>query len=119
MKKHPKYSQMGMIASHLGVVRGTSLNGRAVRSVRVSFDRKAVDQIILDILEMDGIIEVLVEVSGGQLGVGEEIMAVAVGGDTRDHVFPALIRAVDRIKSQATSKQEEYRPPAAGSGVEG
>ena len=56
---------------------------------------------------MPGIIDVLVEVSGGTLKVGEEIMAVAVGGDTREHVFPALIQAVDRIKSEGSRKSEQ------------
>jgi molybdopterin synthase catalytic subunit len=40
--------------------------------------------------------------------VGEEIMAVVVGGDTRDHVFPALMSAVNRLKAEATTKKELY-----------
>ena len=42
----------------------------------------------------------------GKLKVGDEVMAVAVGGDTREHVFPALVKAVDRIKVEATKKRE-------------
>ncbi len=55
---------------------------------------------------MPGIIDVLVETSGGRLEIGDEIMAVAVGGDTREHVFPALIEAVDMIKREGASKRE-------------
>ncbi|HUU80170.1 MAG TPA: molybdenum cofactor biosynthesis protein MoaE [Acidobacteriota bacterium] len=53
-------------------------------------------------------IEVLVEAYGGLLKVGEDVMAVAVGGDTREHVFPALITAVNRIKEEATRKKEFF-----------
>ena len=57
---------------------------------------------------MSGIIEVLVETRDGQLNVGDEIMAVVVGGDIRDHVFPALIKTVDRIKKEGSRKKEEF-----------
>jgi len=108
MKRDPDYSKMGMIASHLGVVRGTSLNGKKVLGVDVSFDKKSLDRIIGEINQMAGIIKVMIDVCGGRLGVGDEIMAVAVGGDTREHVFPALMAAVDRVKSEATTKRELF-----------
>ena len=34
-------------------------------------------------------------------------MAVVVGGDTREHVFPALLAAVDRVKAEATLVRAE------------
>jgi molybdopterin synthase catalytic subunit len=114
LREHPGSARMGMIASHLGVVRGSSLDGRGVRSVRVWFDWERVEKIVSDIRNMEGIVEILVEVCDGRLNVGQEIMAVAVAGDTREHVFPALIQAVDRIKSEASRKQEEYELPAEG-----
>jgi len=108
LKRHPDSHKMGMLASHLGVVRGTSLDGRKVSGVKVSFHENIVENIINDIKNMPGIIDVMVEVSGGTLKVGDEIMAVAVGGDTREHVFPALIRAVDRIKAEGSQKSEQF-----------
>lgn len=106
MKSHPRSADMGMVATHLGLVRGTSLDGRAVTGLEVSFDQERLAKIIQDIKRMDGVIDVAVEVSGGCLAVGDEIMAVAVGGDTRENVFPALVAAVDRIKREATAKKE-------------
>ena len=111
-KDHPDYSKMGMIASHVGVVRGTSLNGERVNGIEVSFDKEATDKIVSEIKEMPGIVEVAVETFGGRLNVGDEIMAVAVGGDTREHVFPALINLVDRIKKEASRKKEFFVAPA-------
>lgn len=106
LKEHPDYPKMGMIASHLGVVRETSLNGDKVKGIEVVFDKDAIKRIVLKIKQMPGIIDVLVETSGGRLEVGDEIMAVAVGGDTREHVFPALIEAVDMIKREGARKKE-------------
>ena len=106
LKEHPDYPKMGMIASHLGVVRETSLGGDKVSGIEVIFDEDAVNRIVLKIKQMPGVVDVLVETSEGRLEVGDEIMAVAVGGDTREHVFPALIEAVDMIKREGASKKE-------------
>jgi len=108
IKKHPDYPKMGMIASHLGVVRETSLDGRKVIGIEIGSDRNAIDNIVSEIKEIPGIIEVIIEVSEGTLKVGGEIMAVAIGGDTREHVFPALASAVDRIKKEGTTKREIF-----------
>jgi molybdopterin synthase catalytic subunit len=106
LQQQPEYAKMGMIASHLGVVRATSLDGTTVTGIEVQVDKRTVQKIIDETKKMPGIFGVLVETSEGTLNVGDEIMAVAVGGDTREHVFPALIAAVDRIKTEATRKRE-------------
>jgi molybdopterin synthase catalytic subunit len=108
MKKHPQYSKMGMIASHLGVVRETSLSGGRVNGIEIEFDQEEITKIVCKTKEMTGIVEVLIETSSGHLNVGDEIMAVVVGGDTRDHVFPALIDTVDRIKKHGAKKKEFF-----------
>lgn len=108
IKQLPEYPQAGMIASHLGIVRGHSLNGKAVSGMEVSFDHNIIETIIHDTRKLSGIIEVLVDICEGPLKVGDEVMAVVVAGDTREHVFPALEKAVDRIKSEATKKKEFF-----------
>jgi molybdopterin synthase catalytic subunit len=110
LKRHPKSWKMGMIATHLGIVRGSSLTGRNVYKVEVTFDTNKIRSIISDIKLLDGIIDVSVDFNAGVLQVGEEIMAVAVAGDTREHVFPALIQAVERIKTEASRKKEFFDP---------
>jgi molybdopterin synthase catalytic subunit len=84
-----------------------------VVGIEIQLNRNVIDNIIAEIKKMSGIVEVLVEVSEGTLKVGDEIMAVAVGGDTREHVFPALVAAVDRIKTEATRKKEVFNPDCA------
>ncbi len=109
MKAHPLYPDMGMIASHLGVVRATSLSGERVNAIEIEFDTEEIDRTADEIKKMPGIMEVLIETAdAGRLVVGDDIMAVVVGGDTREHVFPALIEAVDRIKKHGAKKKEFF-----------
>jgi molybdopterin synthase catalytic subunit len=108
LKKGPDFAKIGMIVSHLGIVRGHSLNGKTVQGMEVSFDQNVLANIHNEIKMMDGIVDVLIDISEGTLAVGDEVMAVVVGGDTREHVFPALIEAVNRIKSEATTKREIF-----------
>jgi molybdopterin synthase catalytic subunit len=49
---------------------------------------------------------VLAELNEGNLNVGEDIMLVAVAGDIREHVFPALQDLVQQIKQQITEEEE-------------
>ncbi len=106
MKGHPEYEKMGMIASHLGVVRGTSRDGQTVSSIEVAYDQDAINRIVINTKSLPGIVEVLVDTNEGHLKVGDEILAVAVGGDIRENVFPALIETVNRIKKEAVKKKE-------------
>lgn len=108
IKASPMYHKMGMIASHLGVVRESSSDGRPVKGLNIRFDKDAMDTIIRDTKKMPGIHEILIEVREGDLDVGQDIMAVVIGGDTRPHVFDALIKAVDRIKKEASFKKEVF-----------
>ena len=108
LKTHPESHKIGMIASHLGVVRGTSRNGQDVKEIEVSFDWDAIENIIKDIKKLDGVIEVLIDTREGLLKIGDDIMAVAVAGDIRENVFPALIKTVNRIKAEASEKKEFF-----------
>jgi molybdopterin synthase catalytic subunit len=108
LKAHPEHEKIGMIASHLGVVRGVSLDGRAVLGIEVTYDHEIIDSVLGKIKRLPGIVEVLVDTNEGHLEVGDHILAVAVGGDLRENVFPALIETVDRLKKEATKKKELF-----------
>jgi len=105
-RTHPEAGKIGMIASHLGIVRATSRDGTPVERIRVSYDHEVLAAIVQNIRCMPGIIEVLVDTREGLLDIGDEIMAVVVAGDIRENVFSALIAAVNRIKAEASKKKE-------------
>jgi molybdopterin synthase catalytic subunit len=106
LKGHPDSSKIGVIATHLGVVSDPSGEREGTTGVEVTFDYNTLANIINDIKMMPGIIEVIVNAVEGHHNVGDEIIAVAAAGDTRGNVFSALIKAVDRIKTEATKKKE-------------
>lgn len=106
LRNHPESSRIGMIACHLGLVRENSLKGFKVREIKVVYGQNELENIVNEIKSMDCIVDVLVEIREGVLKVGDEILAVAVAGETREMVFPALMRTVDRIKAEAVKKHE-------------
>lgn len=108
LRAHPEHKKIGMIASHLGIVREVSRGGRDVSGIEIVYDHKIIDKIIGDIKGLPGIIEVLVDTNEGHLQVGDHILAVAVAGDLRENVFPALIETVNRLKKEATEKKEWF-----------
>ena len=107
--KHSDSRKMGMIASHLGIVRETSRGGDYVKYIDVIYDSEKLKKIIDDVSNLPGIIDVAVETASGRLEIGDPVMAVVVGGDIRENVFPALIKAVERIKSEACVKNESLQ----------
>ncbi|HDD45147.1 MAG TPA: molybdenum cofactor biosynthesis protein MoaE [Candidatus Desulfofervidus auxilii] len=109
IKNCSRFSEVGMIACHLGIVRGYSRNGEPVKRIKIQVNQKIVKEIISEIKNLPGILEVLVEVKEGIFTVGEPIMAVAVAGDFREHVFPALEKLINSIKTKAVKKQEEIK----------
>ena len=108
IRMHPESHRIGMIASHLGIVRGYSRDGRKVIAVEVNYDMDKLNNIINNIKDMPGIVDAMIEVNSGLLNIGDEVMYLAVGGDIRENVFAALIKGVDMIKKNAAKKREIY-----------
>jgi molybdopterin synthase catalytic subunit len=109
IRNHPDSHRIGMIASHLGIVRGSSRDGREVVGIEVKYDMAAVEDIREKIKAMPGIVEVIVEIRDGSLNVGDEILLLAVGGDIRENVFTALMEGVNLIKKNGSRKTEIYK----------
>jgi molybdopterin synthase catalytic subunit len=109
VREHPDARKIGMIASHLGIVRGTSRGGAEVERIEVVCDHNVIRSIMNDVKTMPGIVEILVDTREGLLDVGDEILAVVVAGDIRENVFGALKTAVNRIKAEASRKKEILR----------
>ena len=106
IKSHPDYRKVGMILCHNGVVRGTSRDGASVSTVTVKADRVAIDRVVAEQKKRPGIIEILVEVNEGELKVGDDLLAIVVAGDIREHVIPVLTDTLNLIKAQGTKKIE-------------
>jgi molybdopterin synthase catalytic subunit len=109
MKNHPDFSKAGMVLYHNGVVRGSSRDGRPVTGLTVTVDQEKLDRILDQTRAMPGIVEVLVHInSDTPLLVGDDVMFLAVAGDIREHVIDALTLALNRIKTEATTKSQVF-----------
>lgn len=106
VKAHPEYHRVGMILCHNGVVRGTSRDGKPVTELDVMADRSRLAEIVAEMKQRPGIIEVLAEVREGTLEVGDDVMYVVIAGDFRENVFPVLMDTVNTIKRDVTKKAE-------------
>jgi molybdopterin synthase catalytic subunit len=95
-----------MILCHNGVVRGTSRGGEKVTSVDVHADWDAIGAIVSEQKARPGIVEILVEVNEGRLAVGDDLLAIVVAGDIREHVIAVLTDTLNAIKARGTRKQE-------------
>ena len=106
MQTHPGIQNAGMILTHLGMVRSFNLAGETVTSLGIAVDLEVCENIRREFLAKPGIVDIAIEMNTGLLKPGDPIMLVAVAGDTRDHVFPALQGIIERLKKDASKKTE-------------
>lgn len=115
-KAHESAPRIGMYLTHNGVVRQSAkaqvrlgeTDAKPVIGMRFSYDQAAVDAIIAETYKMDGIYYIKVWLNEGELGVGDDIMYVLIGGDIRPHVVDALQYLVGRIKNECVTETELY-----------
>ena len=100
------YRDVGMIACHNGVVRGTSRDGRPVRMLEIEVNAIQMESVLAEIRQRNGISAVEAHVFPGERNVGDDVMLVVVAGDFRENVFRALEDTVNRLKEIVVHKRE-------------
>jgi molybdopterin synthase catalytic subunit len=106
IKGREDFHKVGMILCHNGVVRGTSRDGARVSAVDVAADWEVINAVVAEQKARPGIVEILVEVNEGRLKVGDDLLAIVVAGDLREHVIAVLTDTLNAIKARGTRKQE-------------
>lgn len=115
-KEDAAASQCGMYLFHNGVVRQSAKarvrqgdeNAPAVAGMEFSYDREKVEAAVSEALAMEGVYYARVWLNEGSLKVGDDIMLVLVGGDTRPHVIDGLQALVGKIKSVCVTEKEIF-----------
>lgn len=115
-KAHPQASKVGMYLIHNGTVRRTAKakvrggdeSAADVTGLVLSYEKETLDALIAAAYQMPGIYYVRVWLNEGRLQVGDDMMAVLVGGDIRPHVVDALQALVGRIKTECVTERELY-----------
>ena len=115
-KADPAALDCGMFLVHNGTVRQTAKarvrqgkqDAEAVTGMVFRYDSEKVDRAVEAVKQMEGIYYVRVWLNEGELGLGDDIMFVLVGGDIRPHVIDALQALVGTIKNECVVEQEVY-----------
>lgn len=109
-KKNPCLSKAGMILFHNGIVRETSRDGRKVVGLRVKVDESVLESVVDRYKKMPGIADIKVSINSERdLGIGDDVMYLAVAGDIRENVIKTLEACLDEIKKSVTSKTEFFK----------
>ena len=115
-KQLPFAGRIGMYLVHNGTVRGTARaevrqetgDRRPVRGMLFSYDAAKADALADAARKRDGIFCVRVWLNEGRLSVGDDLMQVLVGGDTRVHVLSAMDFLISRLKEECVCEQELF-----------
>ena len=107
--------QVGMYLFHHGVVRSTAKarvrhgeDARPVAGMRFSYDPAKLEEAVRLTRELPGVYHVRAWLNRGELRVGDSLMLVLAGGDTRPHTADALLSLVERLKTGCVEEEELY-----------
>ena len=114
-KVDPAAADCGMFLFHNGIVRQTARaqvregkESAPVTGMVFSADEDKVAAARDRALQMTGIRYVRTWLNEGELAVGDDIMLVLVGGDTRPHVVDALQSLVSDLKNNCVTETEKF-----------
>jgi molybdopterin synthase catalytic subunit len=102
--------EVGAVGCFIGIVRGVSKEGEAVRSLRYESSDEALgklEEIAADIEKSPNISRVMIHHVIDELKPGEDAIYVLVAGRHRGDVFEALPKIMDRIKSEVPIWKKE------------
>jgi molybdopterin synthase catalytic subunit len=98
--------QLGMILVHNGIVRATSKEGEPVGSMKLSYDKAALEKAVQRFKSVDGIVDIRAWINEGTLKIGDDIMVVCVAGRFRKDVLPVFQELIGLIKTEIVKEEE-------------
>jgi molybdopterin synthase catalytic subunit len=112
VKNKPDFPKAGAIGVFVGVVRGETIRGEAVKKLQLEAYEEKANEVINDICgelrKRTGVIDVQIHHLVGEFNVSEELVYVVVAGAHRTDVFPVLKEAVERYKKEAPIWKKEH-----------
>ena len=115
-KQAPDAGKVGMYLAHNGVVRGTArrlvregdAEAKPVIGMTFACDAEKAEAAMESARQMEGVYHVRAWFNEGELRVGDDIMLVLIGADTRPHAVAALESLVGTIKRECVTERELY-----------
>jgi len=112
VKARPDFHKVGAVTLFIGVVRGETKSGKAVKGLELeAYEEKAdavLGSICRELMKKEGIVDVQIHHFTGKFEPGEDLVYVLVAGGHRTNVFSVLQQAVERYKKEAPIFKKEY-----------
>jgi molybdopterin synthase catalytic subunit len=112
IKAKDDFHKIGALASFVGIVRSTSLEGENVERLELEAYEKQANKVLGDICEdlkeREDIIDVQIHHFVGKFELGEDLIYVLVAGSHRQNLFGVLQEAVERYKHEAPVFKKEH-----------
>ena len=112
IKSKPDFPKTGALGVFVGVVRGETIHGEAIKKLYLEAYEERADKVLNDICEelrkRAGVVDVQIHHFVGEFNVSEEVVYVVVAGAHRTDVFPVLTEAVERYKKEAPIWKKKY-----------
>jgi molybdopterin synthase catalytic subunit len=108
IKKTTDPDKLGMIIAHNGIVRATAKDGKAVRAMKLSYNKDKLNTCVNELKGREGIAAIKVWINEGMLNIGDDIMRLVVAGRFRTDVLPVLQELLAFIKNHIVHEEEIY-----------
>jgi molybdopterin synthase catalytic subunit len=110
LKQDPQFAErVGMVLVHNGVVRSWSReDGKKIKSIEVKSDLEKIESIRREYEQHPGIFKILIQAYSGQFKPGDDLLYIIVAGDIRENVKKVLSEVLEKVKSEAVSKNEIF-----------
>lgn len=112
LKKGKDFPRAGAIATFVGVVRGTTFDGKNVEGLELQAYEEEANKILggicTDLKKREGVVDVQIHHFIGEFTIGEDLVYVVVAGAHRENVFSVLREAVERYKREAPVFKKEH-----------
>src|SRR3990170_769325 len=112
VRQRRDFSKVGAMAMFVGVVRGETTKGEAVKGLELeAYEEKAdevLEKICRELKARKGVVDVQIHHFTGKFSLGEDLVYVVVAGGHREDVFPVLQEAVERYKREVPIFKKEH-----------
>ena len=114
-KKSENANKVGMWLTHNGVVRSTAKaqvregqSASPVVAMDFSYDPVKLEAVLAKGKTLPGVYYLRAQLANGKLKIGDDIMFVLIGADTRPHAVEALNTIVGEIKETCVIEKEIF-----------
>ncbi len=111
IRRSGEIEKSGAIGTFSGIVRAVSANSRTEFLEFESYGevaRQKMDEICAQLKQKDGITDVLMHHRTGIIQKGEDIVYIVVAAGHREHMFPVLREAIERLKREVPIWKKEH-----------